>query len=323
MATRKIIGYEIPPNPLTGEQGQSTTNPAAVFSGGTPIYSSETSNIPTTTTQPNQVIRNEQGGLTGLTTPQGLTLTGLSDAQTRALASIYAQRAQTPPGFVEASQTSKERAQLEQNIGLSQQVGENIPNLPVTEKTPTRIGETLLQGSRGAITGALSAGILGGASKLLGLGGGGANAASAGLRGNLALAGVAALAGSLSGISSNLASQRSDNLQKQKSVLTDGKEDLSNLISLARADPRISSRIEYVRLFNRKLAEIEKAHSQMKLDTQKDYLKYNTAIPDLQDFANFYSTGGEQELLIREMQEALLNPQANIDELIALGIEAS
>jgi hypothetical protein len=46
----------------------------------------------------------------------------------------------------------------------------------------------------------------------------------------------------------------------------------------------------------------------MKLDTNRDVAKFETALPDLAEFEAFYSAGGERDTLDLDMQNALLSP---------------
>ena len=133
-------------------------------------------------------------------------------------------------------------------------------------------------------------------------------AAGAGGAGMLAginpyVAGFALLATIASSMITEFKGQRTDTINAQKRVLDEGKQNLNDWATLAAADP--ANRGVYVKNFNNQLAQIEQAYRQMKLDTSRDVLKFETALPDLAEFEAFYSTSGERDFAITKMFQSL------------------
>jgi len=110
-------------------------------------------------------------------------------------------------------------------------------------------------------------------------------------------------AGIVSSLFSDFKSQRTENINDQKRTLDEGKPVLNDWITLAASSP--TDRGVAISQFNKQLARIDQAYRQMKLDTSRDTLKFESAIPDLAEFEEFYSFGGERDALIAEMKIAL------------------
>ena len=63
-------------------------------------------------------------------------------------------------------------------------------------------------------------------------------------------------------------------------------------------------------LFNSQLTLIDESYSKLALENRGKFLGKDATI-ELENFENFYSVGGSRELWIREMQQAILNPNPN------------
>lgn len=162
----------------------------------------------------------------------------------------------------------------------------------------------------GAITGAVFGGKAGAAAGTavapgLGTTGGAAIGAAAGFVGGLA-----------SGVISNIRAQKRDVVQGQLRVLTDGKQNLQDIASLAKADP--ANRALYLSEFNIQLAQIEQAYEQLQLNVRSDPAKFEQAVPELAEFEFFYSPGGERNILVNEMQVSLSQPTTGEYEFLEL-----
>ena len=126
------------------------------------------------------------------------------------------------------------------------------------------------------------------------------------------IAGVGTFLGTLtSGLISNFKSQRSDTTTAQQRVLDEGKQTLSDWATMAAADP--TRRSQAIAGFNAQLALIDQAYRQMKLDTNADVAKFETALPNLAEFESFYNLQGERDFLMEDMRLSLgggLSPEA-------------
>lgn len=166
-------------------------------------------------------------------------------------------------------------------------------------------GEASIAGLRGAIPGAI-----GGAATAFGLGLIGAKAGALTGAATLNPVGVAVgtvlgfTGGIVAGILSNMNSQRTDTTTAQQRVLDEGKQTLADWRTLAEANP--ARRQEAIAGFNAQLALIDQAYRQMKLDTSRDVLKFETALPNLAEFEAFYNRAGERDFLVAEMRLALV-----------------
>ena len=101
-------------------------------------------------------------------------------------------------------------------------------------------------------------------------------------------------------------SQRTDNTNAQQRVLDEGKQTLKDWSTLAKADP--TNREFYLAQFNSVKQDIQNAHVQMLTDTNADVPKFESAIPNLEEFNTFYARGGELEALETDMRIALQTP---------------
>lgn len=252
-----------------------------------------------------EVFRDQKGNLSGVTSREGKTYLGLSPNEVRQFVDQQNKKYATPEGAIEVGQARAQEDLIRRNIALTGQVGQiNPAMLQNIQANPIDYGEALTTGVTGAIPRALSYGTGIGVATALGgtaVGGpagtiiGGAAGFAAGFVGGIA-----------SGIISNMKKQRTDTISGQKETLTEGKTNLQDWVTLAKMNP--AQRQEALNQFNTQLILIERAYGQMKIDSQNDVLKFNTAKDDLAEFEAFYSVGGERERLISEMQMALLNP---------------
>ncbi len=116
-------------------------------------------------------------------------------------------------------------------------------------------------------------------------------------------AAISVLASLTQSAMNNLEQQRRDMTASQIRVLTEGKQVLNQFATQAAADP--ANRIFYLSQFNRQLALINQAYRRLKLDTQRDVLKFETAVPDIYEFEVFFNDG-ERDALVTDMQRAIL-----------------
>ena len=211
-------------------------------------------------------------------------------------------------GRTEAGGPGTLSVQREQELGaeaqrLSSQLGQ-YGNLPV-EATGFDYERGIITGLRDAIPRAISFAGAGAAAGGIGVG-----AATGGVGAPVgAVIGAAAgfSAGLISSMFSEFKSQRVEDTNAQKRVLDEGKQILNDWATVAASDP--SRRAIAVRGFNQQLARIDQAYRQMKLDTSRDVLKFESAIPDLAEFEEFYALSGERDHLVTEMRMALMVQQ--------------
>jgi hypothetical protein len=135
----------------------------------------------------------------------------------------------------------------------------------------------------------------------------GAAGAGAGVLGVLGglnpyVAGAAVIAGLASSMISEFGAQRRDTIAAQKQTLTDGKQVLNDFVNLAKTDP--VNKAYYLAQYNKASAQIDAAYRQMKYDTSRDLTKFETAVPELAEFEDFYNMG-EKQKLDDEMRMAL------------------
>jgi hypothetical protein len=224
-------------------------------------------------------------------------------------------------GVLTAEQLAEQKALREQGLGLSGQVGELTEG--VIEPTGFDFARSLTSSLVGAIPTALggAAGLaalsfgLGGA-KIGALGGGTAGGPAGALIG-AAIGGIGGfITGVVSGMISDMKEQRREITQSQLRVLEEGKQTLQDWVTLAEQDP--ANRMFYLTKYNEVSSQIQQAYRIMKLDTQRDVFKFESAIPDLAEFEAFYAEGGERDRLDIEMQVALQQPKKSEYNLIEL-----
>jgi len=122
---------------------------------------------------------------------------------------------------------------------------------------------------------------------------------------------LAVAANVLRGVLSNIKKQKTENINAQRSILTNGQTNLRKLVMTAKSTNDVQVRADAVSAFNTQLERINSAYSQIKLDTQNDLLKFEDATEDLQAFENFYSSGGAKDYYVQSMNLALVG---DVDE---------
>jgi hypothetical protein len=210
----------------------------------------------------------------------------------------------------QAQMQAQQQAQLQQQVG---QINPLTPNATTPIDGGELVGAGLQKGVIGGITGAGA--VAGGA---LALAGAGATVGSAvPIAGTLIGAGIGLVAGIAVGVFNNIKKQKTDTISAQNTVLTNGKTNLAKLIALAKAEPRIDKKQEYVDQFNTQIYLIKKAQSQMIKDTNADLFKFDDAKVDLQKFENFYAPGGGYDTYTQRMQQVLFDNTVDITDLTA------
>lgn len=252
-----------------------------------------------------EVIRDERGKLSGITTPSGRTLLGLSPSEVRGLAAKYAETAATPPGAVEAAQEAQLRQSQLQGQQLAAGVGQVSPEI-VAQAQPAGVdvSQALGTAATGILPG-LAAGAAAGA-----VGGSLAGGVGA-IPGAIIGGGIGAISGFLSGIRSNIKAQRSDLVTIKKRSLTEREQNLNDLILDTNQNPAHAS--ENMQLFNMQLSLIEKDHSTLTQETDEKLDKWLgvDGTPELARYEYFNEIGGAREQLVEEMRTALINPNPN------------
>ena len=250
-----------------------------------------------------EVFKDQAGRISGVELPDGRTFLGLSPDEVREITEREQGKRQLPQGAVPVGTSRAIAEQQAQSQLLASQVGQTSPS---TGLTPTDLsqGDALTRGLVDAVPRALT--LAGGAA----VAGAAAGAATTGGVASIPLAAAGAAVTFVGSIASSMLSdikrQRTDNTNAQKRVLDEGKQTLSDWVTLAKANPE--KRAEYLAGFNIQLQRIQDAHRQMRLDTNADVGKFETAIPDLAEFNEFYAAGGERDALVNEMREALVTP---------------
>lgn len=262
---------------------------------------------PVTTQTQTEVMRNEAGRLSGATIPDGRTFLGLSPDEVRKLSGQQADIAETPRGAVEASDAAAQREQAALGAQLAGQVGQIDPAIVAQAQAQgVDIEQALKSGVAGVIP-SLVGGAAGGA--VLGAGVGAVGGAGVGAIPGAVIGGVGgAVTGLTRGIISNLKGQTGDTISTTATGLREREQNLRALIQDTNSNPSNAAR--NLALFNEQLALIDRDYSRLNLETQRDLNKFlgQDGTPELARFEIFNNVGGARELLIRDMQTALLNP---------------
>ena len=258
-------------NPLIKQfTGGATYNPNLNVGAAPKPVSSATSSG-----EPNQVIRNERGGLT--------------DKQVRDMAAVYNQQQSIPAGYVDAAQAAEQRARVQEGGNLAGQVGNVDPNLINSiESKPLNLGSVFGAGAAGAVAGA------------------GAGLITAGTL-SIPLAVIGFITGAVASMRSQLAGEISAAGTTQSKVETN----LKALITDTNSNPQNAA--TNLELFNYQLSLLDQQHAKLKLETQRDLNKYlsKDGKKELYKFELFNTRGGPREFLINKMQVALVNPNPN------------
>ena len=115
---------------------------------------------------------------------------------------------------------------------------------------------------------------------------------------------VGGVGGFIKGFVTNLKEQKANNIQAEFSNLAKTTKSLRAIVTDTNQGGSASDNID---LFNAQLTLIDEKYSQLRLENQHKLLGKD-ATTELEGFENFYSVGGGRELLIREMQQSVLNP---------------
>ena len=245
-----------------------------------------------------EVIRNEQGGITGLKTPQGDILSGLTDKQARDMISVYAKQQETPTGSIEATTAAEQRAAQEAGANLAAQVGNVDQNmLSNIEASQPNLGSAIGAGLTGAGVGAA--------------GGAAAGTIFTGGAGTLPGAVIGAIGAAVTGTISNLKGQLSGEISTAGATQSEVEANLRAIITDTNRNPQNAA--TNLELFNYQLSLLDQKHAKLKLETQRDLNKYlgKTGKSELYKFELFNTRGGSREFLINKMQVALVNPNPN------------
>lgn len=280
----------------------------------TEAYKEKISKVPKT-------LRNEQGNLSGIEIG-GKTYLGLSPDEVNTLSEQYQNKIKQPQGTISAGKLPNaeeyRQMQIEQQA-LASQVGQ-FGELGALSPTPLDYSQVIKQAGASVLPSALQgAGTLAVAGGILGGGAGTALAGPAGtVGGAIAGAKLGAALGAVGGITrsmlSTVKSQKMDNVNAQKRVLDEGKQQLAKLVQLMNAYPE--KRTEILKTYNAQATQIRRAYEQIKLNTQYDLFEYENAIPDLAEFDAFFSYGGEFDNLNAEMELAIKTGSRNPDLMI-------
>lgn len=281
---------------FTTETGQKKTfdiQTGQTFNNGVSAPAPSSLNFqPDTTTKGMGVFRNQQtGAVSGVQMPDGRTFLGLSPDEAQAIIDRENRKAATPEGALEMPQIARQ----EEGKKLVGEVGQINPQENI-QKEPANIGQALAEGGRQAAIGAAGAGVIGGV----------ATAATGGLALPVAAiaTGAAAIGGFVKGVVQSLAQQKGENIQAEFSNLARTTRNLRAIITDTNQGGSAADNID---LFNSQLTLIDESYSKLYLENKNKFLGKD-ATTQLENFENFYSVGGSRELLIREMQQAILNP---------------
>lgn len=267
------------------------------------------------------------GKPSGIIRPDGSIIGNLTPDEVRHISASLQKSTALPEGTVlqkdvaAASRAEKQGLELAQGVGvIDPATGQNL------EGTPLDVRQTALAAGTGLVPGAL--GGLGTGIAATAVGSAAAGATTGAAAGGfvtpaaLILAAGGATLGLTAGIISNMGKQHSGTVTAQLSILTDGKRDLGRLITLADNAQTFNEQQKYVDLYNQRQAQMYVAYKQNKLDTQSDVFKATSddGTVSQQKFYNFFEGGGKQ-YYDNALQQALINPQADIQALIATAEE--
>lgn len=256
-----------------------------------------------------EVFTDKSGRPSGITLPDGRTFLGLNQNDVNKIAQKDIQSRQLPEGTAPVGTAQNQLDAAMEAQALQGQVGQ-FDQLGLSNDPLLNQEQALRQGIVGAIPRALSLAVTGAGVGLAGgaVAGGGVGTPITAPTG----AAIGAVAGFVGGISSSMISeyrgQRRDTINAQKRVLDEGKQTMKDWATLAEADP--ANKAFYLSQYNAVAAQIDQAYRQMKLDTNRDIAKFETALPDLAEFEAFYAAGGEKDTLDQEMRNSLLVPSS-------------
>lgn len=307
MEELKPAGEKLPPKSFKDLSSQEFFNLPSIEKE---VKQGEKERVERKITQPEMIINEETGKISGVRLPDGRQFLGISPQEAQQMAASYAQQQAIPAGAVGAAEAGQEfrqqerAAQLSQQIGAPGQVGVMGAGQPSSIdwrqvglsaiSDPSTIRDLGMGIGGGIIAGSVTAGASAGAI-------GGPAGVALGAAGGLAL-------GLYSSIMRNINSQKSGILSAQKSTLTDGRQNLRRLTQAANLDPGNADL--YIQAFNMQLDKIGQAYSQLKIDTQTDL---NLALSkdgtrEIQRFKNFYAPGGAKDYYSDKMRVAIEAP---------------
>ncbi len=213
---------------------------------------------------------------------------------------------QIPKGGLTPEQQAAEQKQILQpqqekarELFLKYQ-GQPLPQEELNKLSPSDIDayQAIAAGTTSGLMGGGGAGLLRGA---LGIG------ARAGI-GLGAAAGIGAGLGVLQGVKSNIASQIEGNIAASTIQIRRGEQNLRMIITDINSGGNM---ITNTNLFFENLAALQKSHTQLKLDTQRNLADFTgkKGIPELARYEIFFEQ--TLPLLERELAQAIVNPNPN------------
>lgn len=258
----------------------------------------------------------ETGKLSGIITPSGQPLLGLSPKEVRNLSQKYTGDVLNPPGTVDLAQTQQinQQNQQAQNSAFNQQQQLDQGNQQAMNPTSSMVDNIAAQTQGVNFQQAIEAGKVRG---LQGAAVGAVTGATAGLvtAGTLSVPAAAVLGfsglvgGLVTGIIQNINQQRSTNKSISKDALSQGTQDLRHLTMLAGADP--SNRGQYIALFNQATEKIKANQLALEKRAREDPSFYSQNKDLLNNYEDFFSSTGEYNYYKLKMQNTLGNP--NVD----------
>lgn len=265
-------------------------------------------NIPSTTKETpknqSQVFTDPKTGRTsGFSTADGRTFLGLKEGEAnQALAGITNRELaiqQSPINLLsQQAQGAKLAGQVGDTQSLPLQQQNSLQSLDIPQTLGAGLASTLPGVVQGAIAGSLAGGVAVGAAT-------GGTGAPIGAAGGAILGGVG---GFLSGVRSNAAQQFGEDITSNKLQLTKSAARLRSLIQLTNANPQNAA--TYLQQFNEQLAVIDQSHQRLKFESGRGLNRAlgKDATVELTQYELFNQFGGQREILIGQMQAALLNP---------------
>ena len=255
--------------------------------------------------QPTQdrILRNPQGEVTGIELSDGRTFFGLDRGEVGQIVENRRQKREIPEGAIGATEAAEAEGEQERVLAIAQQIGKNLAAQGI-EVDPVSLEQAIKSGLAAAATGAVGGAAIGTVTG----GGVGSIPAATGL------AIVGAVGGFLAGFRSNLATQRKDMLAGESSNL---RKMEANLRIIVQAVDEGADPTEQLSFFNDQLSLIDEAHARLKLETSDDLSLWlgEDGHKQLEKFETFNTgTGGRagtRDILIDDMQRAILNPNPN------------
>ena len=258
------------------------------------------SNAPSSTPT-NDFINPQTGQPSSYQLPDGRVLMGLDPQTIREIANREAGKRENIAIQSEGSNIIAQQQKMQEGKQLVGEVGQINPQQQ--QAGSLDIGQAAGVAGLGA-AGGIATGLATGA--LVGAGIGAAGGPAAPLTIPIGAA-LGAITGIVTGFISNLRKQKNENIQASYSNLARSTRNLRAIVTDTNGGGSAASNID---LFNSQLTLIDEAYSRLQLENRGKFLGAD-ATTQLENMENFYSVGGSRELLIREMQQAILNPNAN------------